>query len=153
MVLNQQSQLSLDGEGGLYVVGDPKEPQSTQILYKPGFSALTSGQQFFYFRSEVFYFRSLPVGHTRRRGSIKHFCCKKSFDMSGKLRIKHSMSSSNHQLFENLRIKQNVLLVSFRAIEEDLRNPHHVLLVSFHACLSHKQSVLFYGPRALVKPL
>lgn len=35
MVLNQQSQLSLDGEGGLYVVGDPKEPQSTQVLYKP----------------------------------------------------------------------------------------------------------------------
>ena len=30
MVLNNQSQLSLDGEGGLYVVGDPKEPQSTQ---------------------------------------------------------------------------------------------------------------------------
>ena len=30
MVLNNQSQLSLDGEGGLYVVGDPKEPQSTR---------------------------------------------------------------------------------------------------------------------------
>lgn len=35
MVLTQQSQLSLNGDGGLYVVGDPKEPQSTQILYKP----------------------------------------------------------------------------------------------------------------------
>ena len=43
MVLNNQSQLSLDGEGGLYVVGDPKEPQSTQerfILDGHGYSTI-----------------------------------------------------------------------------------------------------------------
>ena len=33
--LKQASQISLDGEGAVFVVADPKEPQTTQCLYKP----------------------------------------------------------------------------------------------------------------------